>query len=78
MAIKICSAHFGWLSGVERDRETGKVVAFKWTDKREAAKPFKQGDKQSDRALANVHAAMYDQGIMHDLVLEHVPWIDDT
>lgn len=75
-AIKIASARFGWLMRVEHsnDTDTGKALTvFHWTRQKASAKPFKEGGRELD----DVHEALYKDGIMHDLVREYVPWVDD-
>ncbi len=72
MAIKISSARFGWLCGVTRDKETRKITDFRWAKRRDSAKPFEENGDE----LREVHAALYDKGIMHDLNREWVPCVD--
>lgn len=72
MAWKISSARYGWVLRAERGK-AGKIINVYWTKHREGARPFKQGD----RDLADIHEALYSMGIMHDMVQEYVPWVDD-
>ena len=70
MAIKISSAHYGWVSRVVRSGEG--VVNVEWTLRRDCAKPFREWSKELE--LADNH--LKDKGISHDLVREYMPWID--
>ena len=67
MMVKFSCARYGWLSRVERAR-TGEIIGFHWTKFPQGATPYPEKDAEE------IHARLYEDGIMHDVVRAHWPW----
>lgn len=64
MAVKISSAHFGWLCSMKR--EHGQIVEVHWNRNKENAWRFPDAGAE----LEEMHGYLYDRGIMHDMVTD--------
>lgn len=67
MAYKFGSARYGWYAGKDKDGN------FKWTSKRDCAMPVKDIKERDE-----IHAMLFEKGIMHDVEYEYIPWVDDV
>lgn len=70
MMVKFSCARYGWLSRVERSPKTGEITTFHWTDHEAGAAPYPEKEAEE------IHARLYEDGIMHDVVRAFWPWED--